>query len=268
MTHTSSLRRFAGASIETDRVVGLRDDHPAISEARTIFPKSVTHPEDAPRLLVSGHNNPKLGARIQKGAMAGFPLFHLTLEERATCPRSCHMWSTCYGNTMPYARRHDASDVLALGVILDEELAILQAKHPQGFMIRLHTLGDFPSVPYVRMWRVFLERYPALHCFGYTSNWYDAPDPEERAIGEAIRQLTQVAWDRFAIRFSTVAAVAQSAVVIDEDDDRPNVLRCPAQTKKSECCATCGLCWAESLKARSIGFLKHGMKARRSRGAR
>ena len=256
-----TLRRFSGKKIEPGRTRGLREDHPALSGARTIFLKSVTHPLDTPRLLVSGHNNPKLGNKITKGPKAGFPLYHLTLEERATCPASCHMWATCYGNAMPYARRHDATDILDLAAVLDTELEALQERFPGGFMVRLHTLGDFPSVAYVNLWRHFLEEYPALNVFGYTSNWYMADDETERGIGQAILALTNEQWDRFAIRFSTVAAVPQSAVIIEAGDKRPLVLPCPAQSTKTECCATCGLCWAPEVRGRAIGFLQHGMKS-------
>ena len=172
------------------------------------------------------------------------------------------MWAGCYGNSMPYARRHDPSNLIDFACVLDHEIEALQKKHPKGFMVRLHTLGDFPSLPYVNLWRHLLETYPALHCFGYTSNWYDAPDPEEAAIGRSILSLTNLYWRRFAIRFSLEAAVAQSAVVVDEADARENVVMCPAQTKASECCATCGLCWSHALRDKSIGFLRHGMKKR------
>lgn len=268
MKHTTSLRRFAGKDIDPARVMGLKEDHPALHSARTIFPKSVVHPEDSERLLVSGHNNPKLGKTVLKGPKAGFPLFHLTLEERATCPASCHMWRACYGNSMPYARRHDASDILDLAAVLDTELEVLQARFPDGFMVRLHTLGDFPSVEYVRLWAHFLEEYPALNVFGYTSNWYFAKDPKEREIGQAVLALTNAQWDRFAIRFSTEAAKEQTAVVVEKIDTRPNVLMCPAQSKDTECCATCGLCWAPALRSKSIGFLRHGMKKRLPSGPR
>lgn len=262
MTHTLMLRRHAGFDIEPGRATGLKPDHPALTEKRTIFPKSVMHPDDAPRLLVSGKNNPKLGFKVTKGPRAGWPIYHLTLEERATCPSSCTNWSTCYGNAMPYARRHDASDVLDLACALDTELARLQRLHRKGFLVRLHTLGDFFSLEYVRLWMHFIEEYPALHVFGYTANWTGADDPAERDVALLIKAMTDAAWDRFAIRFSTVAAVAQSAIVVESLEPRTNVLICPAQTKASECCATCGLCWAEVTKARSIGFLRHGMKSR------
>jgi hypothetical protein len=72
-----------------DVTVGLRQDHPAAVEGRTIFPRSVVGAADSPRLLVSGHNNSKLGKEVLRGSRAGWPIFHLTLEERATCPRSC-----------------------------------------------------------------------------------------------------------------------------------------------------------------------------------
>lgn len=262
MGHTHTLRRFAGKAVEPSRSHGLSKTHSAVMNGHTIFQKSVVDPEDSPRLFVSGHNNPKLGKQILKGPMAGFPIYQLTLEERATCPESCHMWSDCYGNAMPFARRHDASNPQDLIRALHAELGQMQAAHAGGFMIRLHTLGDFFSVEYVEFWELALRHFPALHCFGYTSNWYGSPNEDERAIGRAILSLTRTEWDRFAIRFSLEASVEQSAVVRDTKSDHPNVIMCPAQTKDSECCATCGLCWAPALRKRSIGFLRHGMKKR------
>lgn len=104
--HRSTVRRFASKPIEPERSPGLSVGHPALSEGRTIFPSTVTASKDSPRFLVSGHNNPKLGKAILKGPRAGWPIYQLSLEERATCPRSCEQWSTCYGNAMHLARRH------------------------------------------------------------------------------------------------------------------------------------------------------------------
>lgn len=252
---TSTLRRFAGAEVDPALSVGLRADHPALSEARTIFPKSVVSPKDSERLLVSGHNNPKLGAVVQKGPWAGMPIYHLTLEERATCPTTCKVWAECYGNAMPYARRHSArgDDSIELILRLTSEVEALQRAHPDGFVIRLHTLGDFFSVVYVNVWATFLNNFPALRCFGYTAH---APDSR---IGEQIKALTDKRWDRFAIRFSGFG-MGQSTFVYEADPDVPDVVMCPAQTKGTECCATCGLCWSPSAKELEIGFLKHGMK--------
>ena len=54
-------------------------------------------------LLIKKSTNVKLGKKVTKGKWKGFPIFTLTLEERATCPKSCQHWATCYGNNMLYA---------------------------------------------------------------------------------------------------------------------------------------------------------------------
>lgn len=265
--HTHTLRRFAGRKADPSQTIGLRADHPAVLDAHSIFRKSVVKPGEAGRVLVSGHNNPKLGAKVQLGRMAGFPLFHLTLEERATCPRSCSSWLSCYGNAMPFARRNDASDPERLVTAIGFDLAALQRRHPGGFLVRVHTLGDFFSTAYVAAWARWLERFPALHVFGYSSCTPDAADPRERAIGHAVADLAEANWDRFAIRFSRAVAAPGGAVVVDAPPGDDAVLMCPAQTGKTECCATCGLCWsaAASVRGRAIGFLRHGMKRPRGR---
>src|SRR4051812_1807050 len=57
------------------------------------------------RVLISGHNSRKIGAAVTKGRWSGYPVFTLTLEERATCPRSCLHWLDCYGNKMNWPTR-------------------------------------------------------------------------------------------------------------------------------------------------------------------
>lgn len=247
-------------------VRALRADHPALVQERTLFTNSVTSGWDSERILVSGHNNPKLGAQIVKGEWAGMPLFHVTLEERATCPRSCLNWSTCYGNAMHLARRHDphagGEHDPAFLTLLEAELLLLARQHKGGFVVRLHTLGDFYSVDYVRFWASMLDRLPELRVFGYTACLPDAQDPREAAIGQAIAAMTEAAWPYFAIRFSRAEATPQSAVVLDAD--APDVLMCPAQSGASHSCTTCGLCWSAATRDRAIGFLRHGMTSRRS----
>jgi len=271
--HTVSLRRFATPQGKVmsaggpEDVVGLRADHPAVINGTSIFPKSVTHPDEDEALLVGGENNMKLGGRVRVGPKAGFPIYHLTLEERATCPESCGNWRTCYGNAMPYARRNDAvSEPMRFFIALSHELGVLNRRHPGGFLVRLHTLGDFFAVRYVELWGAFLKQFPALHVFGYTACSPTASDKGERAIGRAVLDLTNENWERFAIRFSRSYVAVGSAVVLDAISDDPMVLMCPAQTGKTECCATCGVCWAPAARGKAIGFLRHGMKKGR-RGA-
>src|SRR5262249_32616397 len=153
----------------------LNPDHPALSEARTIFPTTVASPWDADRLLVSGHNNRKLGAHVTKGEWKGFPIYHLTLEERASCPRSCLRWADCYGNAVHMARRHDHRGDNFLD-FLRAELWMLARANRDGFVVRLHTLGDFYSMDYVAFWAEMIDTLPMLHVFGYTANLPSSDD--------------------------------------------------------------------------------------------
>jgi hypothetical protein len=57
--------------------------------------------------------------------------------------RSC---SDGYGNSMNWARR--IKHGREFEERLWEELADKQAKHPRGFLVRLHILGDFYSTDY------------------------------------------------------------------------------------------------------------------------
>jgi hypothetical protein len=84
-------------------VLGALD--PAYRTGRTIFPERVFDPSEVKRVLKDGHQSRKIGKFVTKGPRRGWPLFTLTLEERATCPRSCKAWAFCYGNNMQAAER-------------------------------------------------------------------------------------------------------------------------------------------------------------------
>lgn len=263
----STRKRFAAFAIDPGRVTDLDEAHSALEEARTIFPKSVTSAWDTDRLLVGGANNAKLGGKVEKGEWAGMPIFHLTLEERATCPApdrngdgGCPLWAGCYGNAMHLARRHDARSDNFLD-FLQAELWLMARAFPKGYVVRLHTLGDFYSVEYVQFWRDLLERIPALRVWGYTARI--AEDP----IGAALRELVADRWDRFAIRWSNFDG-PQGTVVVTDMADAGDAIPCPAQhtaaeaEAKTDSCATCGLCWAAGARSKTVAFLRHGMKVR------
>lgn len=237
-------------------VTPLRADHRAVRLGRTLFPKSVVDAADAPRLLVSGANQRKLGDRVTVGRWKGMPIFALTLEERATCPTSCHHWSTCYGNGMPFSRRHRAGAALEARLI--DEVAALSMRYPAGFVVRLHVLGDFYSTGYVALWAALLDTYPALHVFGYTA-W-----PAGSEIGRAVADLAACRWDSFSVRRSTSAPAPGSAVTITDagDIDARTTIVCPAQTGKLSCCGACGACWHPAARGKAIAFILHGMKRR------
>jgi hypothetical protein len=248
----SMLRRHG--SIEPKGTgVTLSALHPAYRTGRSLFPSRVFDPNEVKRVLKDGHQSRKIGKTVQTGRLRGAPIFTLTLEERATCPRSCAAWACCYGNGMQAAERIVAGKPLEDA--LWSELTALQAAHPAGFLVRLHVLGDFYSATYAELWGEAFAAFPALHVFGYTAN------PPESEIGRVIGRLNVRHADRFAFRFSGHDAPTRGSVVIERGEKTPHTV-CLAQrnltdaagTPKADCCATCTLCWQSD---RTIAFWRH-----------
>lgn len=242
-------------------VRGLDPSHPAMVENRTLFPSTVVDvTEDmADRLLVSGRNNRKLGETVEKGKFKGYAIYGLSLEERATCPTDCAVRDICYGNGMQMARRHRIVDSDVFFDKLCMEIAELSDEH-EGLLIRLHVLGDFPSVEYVAFWADVLSEYPNVAVYGYTSRSTVAWGGDE--IGDAIQSVKDQYADRFRIRWSSPVPRPDGAMVIGNVPQTPRTeegIVCPAQTDATACCATCALCW-EAPKD-TILFVKHGPKS-------
>lgn len=239
-----------------EEIKGLPDYHPAMMEYRTLFPSTVVSAVHAPRLMTSGLNQKKLGDRVAVGPWKGMPIYALTLEERETCPKECRLLSTCYGNNMPLARRI-AFDK-ALVPALDIELAELQRKHRRGFVVRLHVLGDFKTVAYVRAWEGWLDAFSALHVFGYTAH------PVTSRVGREVHRLSRSRWDRFAIRHSvgpqTRLSEAQATTIatMPVGPRAADGIVCPVLTEKKANCGSCGLCWAPAARDKRIVFVLHG----------
>lgn len=219
----------------------LNASHPALSEARTIHLSSVVPADGTRRILKSVAANSKLGKGldvITKGAWRGFPLFSITLQERATCPTDCLRWAECYGNGMPFAHRFEHGPDFESQ--LAREIEAAAAIYPNGFAVRLHILGDFYSVEYVRQWRDMLQRFPNLHVYGYTAR-------HDGSIGAAIRFVRLLFRDRFWIRFSRNESYTGGLPVSDifaAQAGKATGILCPEQTGKASSCLDCGLCWA------------------------
>lgn len=242
----TSLRRF-GTVAPKGRGLRLSAFDQAARGGRSIFPSRVFDPDEVGRVLKSGQQSRKIGAVCTKGARAGWPIFTLTLEERATCPRSCRQWLDCYGNNMQAAERIVGGPELEES--LAEEVAALAQAHPAGFMVRLHVLGDFYAPGYVALWARLLEQFPALHLFGFTAHAPDTP------MGRAVALLAgDFGWGRAAIRFSGQPHAERAARVVAAGEHDPDAVACPAQEMKTDCCATCALCWHST---RSIAFRVH-----------
>tara|TARA_R100001126_G_scaffold84680_1_gene53057 strand:+ start:132 stop:896 length:765 start_codon:yes stop_codon:yes gene_type:complete len=245
----------------------------AIIAGRSVYHKRVKSVSDGmakSETVIKKSTNVKLGKKVTRGKLADFPIYTVTLQERATCPASCIHYHDCYGNNMMFAVRYNAdADLIAA---MESELETLQEKHPKGFLVRLHVLGDFFSVQYVAQWAKWLGMFPALHVYGYTANQFDAPDNKERAIGQAILSLRMACGIRFAVRFS--GSYSDSFSALSADDNRAlqlleekQAFKCPTQinketgklAKKGEetlvsDCGACGLCWQAS---KPVVFLTH-----------
>lgn len=215
---------------------------------RTRFPSRVLRVADMSHLLVSGHSNVKIGRDVRKGKLKGYWIYTLSLEERATCPRSCAHWRSCYGNAMPFAKRIDHTDPAFLPA-LEAEIEMLLKRHKTGVLIRLHALGDFYSVGYVDFWREQLRKHPRLAVFGYTA--HDWPG----TIGQRL-MLGEIEFDRrWMIRNSNSASPRMATRSIKaEADCPPDAFVCPEQTGKTRCCATCAACWSTT---KNVAFLNH-----------
>lgn len=246
------MRRFQEHTTPLHRVVRLAADHPAAVEGRTMFPSRVAVPSDRAPVLRDGHHNRKIGAWVEKGRWTGMPIYTLTLEERATCPRSCAHWLDCYANQMQWPTRNAAGPEMEAR--LEVELAALQARYPTGYVVRLHIAGDFYSLAYVERWLSWLDHFPALRVFGYTARQPDEP------IGALLRQASADRWDRFAIRLSNGGAGERGATTIYRQPEAPRVAEgvvCPAQhgpKADATCCGSCALCWGTR---QNIVFLAH-----------
>lgn len=227
----------------------LESYHPAAMEARTIHWRTVVPAAKAKNMLKSGVNSSKIGAVATKGHWKGFPLFTLTLEERATCPRSCAEWLTCYGNNLGHTSIERIKDDPYLELRLHSAIAHLAALHPAGFAVRLHVLGDFFSVRYVQFWREMMMEFPALHIFGFTAR----QPTDEDGIGLEVWQIMHQFDGRAMIRFSGGGKPLMCSEVVDRIEDA-NFIVCPAERIVDHDCARCGLCWTS---AHSITFLRH-----------
>jgi len=243
----TSLRRFTDHH-EAGEPYSLARNHIAARLGTSLFRDGRLETSRGQSVLKSGHNSRKIGAVIQKGKWKGYPVFTLTLEERATCPRNCAHWLDCYGNKMNWPTRWMADDELIPSI---ERSLTEISQNCDNFVVRLHVLGDFYSVAYVDQWCAWLNRFHGLHIYGYTA-WQ--PDTE---IGGAVARLADAQWERFAIRTSNGPGGVRTTRTLYEPDLAGVVdgaIVCPAQTGQSECCATCALCWQTQ---RPIAFLNH-----------
>lgn len=223
-----------------------------LSTLGTIFPRKVTPVTDE-NVLKDGANNSKIGGDVRVGKLRGAKIFTLTLEERATCPKTCALWQTCYGNSMQFSKRWEHGPVLERK--LAAEIADLCAKH-DTVLVRLHVLGDFYSVEYVGLWARLLQDHPGLHVFGFTA-WDEISE-----IGTRVALVRKRYGKRFSIRHSGRGG-KWGSFTVDFPTEKRRIgsgIVCPEQraamsgTGTADHCGACGLCWAIS---DPIVFVEH-----------
>jgi hypothetical protein len=221
--------------------------------AQTRYLKSVKPPST--NMLKRGSNNKKLGDKVTVKMWKGMTMYSLSLEERATCPPSCKQWENCYGDNMPFAHRFDHTHPKFIEY-LEAQLQTLNEKHKEGFVVRLHVLGDFYSDHYIVQWQKWLNQFENLHVFGYTHIQCETP------WGQLISHTNSYYRERFRIRFSDDSWTAYSAHVfkqpmtihINIDEKSSTSIVCPEQLAQTDSCATCGYCWASE---KPVVFIEH-----------
>lgn len=216
--------------------------------AQTRYLKGVKSPSRS--MLKRGKQNKKLGDKISVKMWKGMTMYSLTLEERATCPSDCEQWDNCYGDNMPFAHRFDHTDP-DFKKLLEEQLEELNSKHPEGFVVRLHVLGDFYDALYIVQWQIWLHQFENLHVFGYTHHKADSK------LGTFIGNINRIYPKRYRIRFSDDWNQEFSAHVSTTEDTvrlLGNGIVCPEQMGQTASCTTCGYCWASD---HPVVFIEH-----------
>ncbi len=222
----------------------------------TMFPNKVIdwHPDIGERILKDGRHNAKIGGWVLCGHLREAVIYTLSLEERATCPKTCHLYRECYGNRMHLARRWVHTPLLEQGIA--DEVDALCDKHEQ-VLIRLHVLGDFPSFEYLWFWVALLDQYENLNLFGFTA-WAGATE-----IGAGIARVRSVYGRRFSIRNSNMTGKWGSFTVDfpTESEMIGDAIVCPEQRAAlgdidgGKHCGSCAACWSTD---RPIAFVQHG----------
>lgn len=204
-------------------------------------------------MLKRGKQNKKLGDKVSVKKWKGMTMYSLTLEERATCPSDCQQWDVCYGDNMPFAHRFDHTDSSFIES-LEQQLSLLNDKHPEGFVVRLHVLGDFYSGQYIVQWQLWLHQFESLNVFGYTHHSYTSQ------LGSMISNVNRLHPDRFRVRFSDDMSTQFSAHVTKSEGISSSIsivtdaIICPEQLGKTDSCASCGYCWTSN---NPIVFIEH-----------
>ena len=217
----------------------------------TIYKKNIHDLNEYKFKTIKDSTNIKLGKKVIKGMYNNYKLKTVTLIERETCPSDCIHWEDCYGNNMPFAHRMKHNDQNLLQKKIYNEL--LNSTN-QLLLIRLHVLGDFFNVKYVKFWSIMLNTFKNIAVYGYTANNINSKIELSRDIAKEIIKLNYSKHSH--IRFSNDLTNSFSANSYDiVKPVKGESILCPVQENKTANCGTCGLCWNQ--KTQSIIFKTH-----------
>ena len=205
----------------------------------TIYKKNIHDLDEYKFKIIKDSKNIKLGKKVIKGMYNNYKLKTVTLIERETCPADCIHWDDCYGNNMPFAHRisHENQNLLQKRIYNE----LLNSTN-QLLLIRLHVLGDFFNVKYVKFWSIMLNTFKNIAIYGYTANNINSKIELSRDIAKEIIKLNYNKHSH--IRFSNDLNNPFSANSYDiVKPVKGESILCPVQENKTANCGTCGLCW-------------------------
>ena len=235
-----------------DKAMELNTNHKAIVNATTLYNASKFTIRDVSNYkhkVLKASTNIKLGKKVTKGKLKGMKMYTLTLIERETCTDECEHYTDCFGNNMHVAHRFEVNDAFMLR--LESDIHATAVANPNGFLVRLHILGDFKSVEYTLFWERMMIHYPNLHVYGYSRNHIDSKYSHVRDIAKELIRLRNKYQNRWAVRFSNKLDQEYSANSRDITDKG---ITCLAQVKTDVSCSDCTLCWSSK---KAIGFITH-----------
>jgi len=235
-----------------DKAMELNTNHKAIVNATTLYNASKFTIRDVSNYkhkVLKASTNIKLGKKVNKGKLKGMKMYTLTLIERETCTDECEHYTDCFGNNMHVAHRFEVNDAFMLR--LESDIHATAVANPNGFLVRLHILGDFKSVEYTLFWERMMIHYPNLHVYGYSRNHIDSKYSHVRDIAKELIRLRSKYQNRWAVRFSNKLDQEYSANSRDITDKG---ITCLAQVKTDVSCSDCTLCWSSK---KAIGFITH-----------
>jgi hypothetical protein len=143
------------------------------------------------------------GEAAPRRTLLGLPRFTLCLEAHASCAPGCPRRRSCPGKDAGFRPGSAVEDALAA------DLRILSGRHPGGFALRLHRLGDFYDLGYLERWAGWLREVPEVHVHGATG-W-----PPDSEIGARILTLRLAFPERWWIRFVRISAPCSAAASPD-----------------------------------------------------